>query len=415
MQSNISIPFDESLFGDLWPFIQNDDVTDIRWNGRQLWIENLKSGRYLTDIKLSDEFLNIFTQKIAVAQNVNFNRSTDSLQASTDILRIHCIHPDHTGDHTYSLSIRKVPAVARITNQTIKETAYADEFFIQLLGALVRSRCKGIVIGDVGAGKTELLKYVASFVPANMSMMTIEDTLEMKLPVIYPDKDITSVLVMKKGYTTENAIRDALRLETKYLWNAEARGREIKTLMETASTGCCCWSTIHTSDVWLIPDRIVQMAGAGEDQESLENDVYTFFDVGIKVKKETTENGVHRRIDQICFFDRTDKVNHTTIFYRNGQYTGKNLPKALITKLSEAGELEVLRIAKERFYHPKAKRNDHPGVKQIPVDEKIDFSIPEEKVKNETEKTYDPNPKKYDTLNIRQKQIDKIHIRKNNG
>lgn len=414
MQSNLSILFNESLFGELWPFIEDDNVTDIRWNGRQLWIEDLKIGRYLTEIKLSNEFLNIFTQKISLAQNVNFNASTDSLQASTDTLRIHCIHPDHTGDHTYSLSIRKVPAVARINDKTVKETNYADDFFISLLGSLVRAKCKGIVIGDVGAGKTELLKYVASFVPNNMSMMTIEDTLEMKLPVIYPDKDITSVLVTKKGYTAEKAIRDALRLETKYLWNAEARGREIKELMETASTGCCCWSTIHTSDVWLIPDRIVQMAGASEDQESLENDVYTFFDVGIKVKKDVTPNGIHRRIDQICFFDRTDKVNHTTIFFRNGQYTGKNLPKALINKLGESGELEFLKEAKEKFYHPKAKRNDINKTFEVP--DSIDFSFTKDHKKDDNiEHTYDSDNIKSLKENIKVKQIKPIYPRKNNG
>ena len=28
--------YDEKLFGPLWPFIKNDDVTDIRWNGISL-------------------------------------------------------------------------------------------------------------------------------------------------------------------------------------------------------------------------------------------------------------------------------------------------------------------------------------------------------------------------------------------
>lgn len=372
----LNLKLDENLFKDLWPFIQDDDVTDIRWNGRQLWIENLKTGRNLSEIKLTDEFLNIFTQKIAVAQNVNFNRSTGSLQASTDELRIHCIHPSHTGDHTYSLAIRKTPAVARITDNNVIDQGYADKFFVTLIGALVRARCKGIVIGDVGAGKTELLKYVAHFLPDNMSTMTVEDTLEMKLPVIYPSKDITSVLI-DDSYTAEKAIRDALRLETKYLWMAEARGREITRIMESASTGCTCWTTIHCADTWTIPDRIVQMGGDNIDKEAFENDVYTFFDVGIKVKKVVTPNGIARRIDQICFFDRTEKVNHTTIIFRNGQYTGKSLPKALIEKFKEAGETKILEMAKELYKFEKIR----------------------EKEKNTAPKTYDTVPKKSEDLN----------------
>lgn len=339
---------DESLFQDLWPYIQDDDVTDIRWNGRQLWVENLKKGRQLQDVQLTDEFLNIFTQKIAQMQNVNFNPSSSSLQASTDALRIHCIHKSHTGGHKYSLAIRKIPAIARIKKETVVQEGYADDFFVKLLGALVRARCKGIVIGDVGAGKTELLKFVASFVPANMSMMTIEDTLEMKLPIIYPDKDITDVLIDNSHYTAEMAIRDALRLETKYLWNAEARGREITRIMETASTGCCCWTTIHCENTWNIPDRVVQMAGDAVDA-SFEDEVYTFFDVGIKVKKVTTDHGVFRRIDQISFFDRMNNENHCTTIFSNGNYEGRGLPSPLIRKLSEAGEEEIVKLAKEKL------------------------------------------------------------------
>ena len=331
----------EELFKDLYPFIIDENVTDIKWNGRDLWIDDLTKGRYLSPIKLSDEFLEIFTSRIANQANVHFNLSAPSLQAETDELRIHAIHPFRTGDHTYILAIRKTPAKARLNNDVILQQNYADELFIELIGALVRTHISGMIIGDVGSGKTELEKYIASFIPDNESCLTVEDTLEMKLPILYPNKDISSVKIDSE-YTAVAAIRDALRLLTKWLLIAEARGREISTILEGASTGCVAWSTIHTENTWEIPDRIVQMAGPDVDKAAIENNVYMFFNVGIKVKRTVTENGIYRNIDQICFFDRIDKENQCVLFMENGQYTGNKIPESILKRLSHEKHLLTL-------------------------------------------------------------------------
>ena len=158
----MEISLDESFFGKLYPYVTDPNVTDIRWNGRALWIEDLYKGRFKTEDVLDESFLKIMTQRIATLQNVNFNASESSLEASTDQLRIHAIHPFRTGEGKTILAIRKTPTVARITDESMIETKYADEKVRELLGALVRAHCSGIIIGDTGAGKTELEKYLAT-------------------------------------------------------------------------------------------------------------------------------------------------------------------------------------------------------------------------------------------------------------
>ena len=337
----------EDLFKDLYPYIIDDNITDIKWNGRDLWVDDLEKGRYRTDTKLSDSFLNIFTSRVAGYANVNFNFSSPSLQAETDDLRIHAIHPFRTGDKKYILAIRKTPSVARLNREKILDQGYADELTIELLGALVRSHISGIIIGDVGSGKTELEKYIASFIPDNESCLTVEDTLEMKLPIIYPEKDISSVKI-DESYSAVQAIRDALRLLTKWLLIAEARGREISTILEGASTGCVAWTTIHTENTWEIPDRIIQMSGADVDKEGLEASVYMFFNVGIKVRRQITGQGIHRNIDQICFFDREDEQNFSSVFMLNGVYTGNKLPEYITSIFERNGEDKILGMLKEK-------------------------------------------------------------------
>lgn len=342
----MSIEVNESLFKELYPYMMDDNVTDVKWNGKRLWIDDLTKGRYPSEVILSDEFLDIFTQRIANEMNVNFSKSDQSLMAELDELRIHAVHPFVTGNKKCILAIRKTPAVARINNSSIIDTGYADKLFILLIKAMIRAHKSGIIIGDVGSGKTELEKFIAGFIPSNESVLTVEDTLEMKLDILYPEKDITPVKT-SKNYTTEKAIRDALRLLTKWLLIAEARGREILRILEGASTGCVAWSTIHTNNVWEIPDRIVQMAGDEADPVALENDVYAFFDIGIKVAKNVSEDGISRRIDQICFFNRENKKNSVVIFMKNGKYTGEKIPDYLIDEFKENEETELINLLHE--------------------------------------------------------------------
>ena len=331
----------EDLFGDLYPFIIDENVTDIKWNGYELRIDDLKKGRYVSDISLTPDFLDILTTRLAKHVNVNFSPSKPTLQAETPELRIQATHPFVTGDSKYVLAIRKTPAVARLSNEEIKRQGYADDLFPMLMNGLIKAHMSGMIIGDVGAGKTELEKYIAGFIPDDEPIVTIEDTLELKLKQIYPKKDIYP-LKITDIFTTEMAIRNALRTNTKWMLIAEARGREIFTILEGASTGCLAWSTIHTNHVWEIPDRIVQMAGGDADKEALENTVYAFFNVGIKVAKEVTDTGIHRKIDEICFFDRRDGKNYCALFMKRGQYTGERLPKYIEDELRHNGDTELL-------------------------------------------------------------------------
>lgn len=352
----------EEIFKELWPLIVDDNVTDIKWNGSSLWITDLNKGRYQNEeIKLSEEWLKIFTNLIANSVNENFNISKPSLKAETDELRIQAVHNSVSGNNAICLAIRKTPPCARLLKQDLRSNGYANDFILKLLPCLMRGRLSGVITGDVGAGKTELEKYLCSFIPDDDPIVTVEDTLEMKLKILYPNKDIYSLKV-NEDYTSEQAIRDALRLNTKWLIISESRGREILRIIEGASSGCVALTSIHAENVWEIPDRIINMAG-DKPRAGLENDVYTFFDYAIKVKADYSKEGIKRRIDQICFFDRKNKNNITKILVKNGKPQKIMIPQRILNKFNENNEKdflktyinflqngELLKVNDERFY-----------------------------------------------------------------
>lgn len=331
----------KELFGEIWPYIIDDNVTDIKWNGKNLWITDLKKGRYMENVVLSDEWLRIFTNVIANSVNENFNMSKPSLMAETKELRIQALHNSVSGDNTICLAIRKTPSCARLLKQDLVASGYASDFTMKLLPCLIRARLSGVITGDVGAGKTELEKYLCSFIPKSDPIVTVEDTLEMKLKVLYPEKDIYS-LKISESYTSEQAIRDALRLNTKWLIISESRGREITRIMEGASSGCVALTSIHAENVWEIPDRILNMAG-DNSRVGLENDIFTFFDYAIKVKADYSEKGIERNIDQVCFFDRKNKKNETKILVVDGKAQKCIIPENIYNKFCKNREVDFIK------------------------------------------------------------------------
>lgn len=336
----MALEINEELFKDLWPYITDDNITDLKWNGDALWITDLNKGRYQSDLKLDNDWLKIFTNLIANSVNENFNMSKPSLKAETKELRIQAMHNSISGDNQICLAIRKTPSCARLLRQDLVASGYADDFITKLLPCLIRARLSGVITGDVGAGKTELEKYLCYFIPDSDPIVTVEDTLEMKLKTLYPCKDIYS-LKISDDYSSEQAIRDALRLNTKWLIISESRGREILRIIEGASSGCVALTSIHAENVWEVPDRILNMAG-DYSRAGLENDIYTFFDYAIKVKASFTPSGVKRNIDQICFFDRNNKKNIITNIVKDGKMQKIIFPERIYMKFYKNNERAFL-------------------------------------------------------------------------
>lgn len=338
MNLNIS----DEYFGELLPFIQDETITDITWNGKDLWLDDLKKGRYKSSVKLSDRFVNTFSTRIANLANKNFNMSEPLLEAETDNLRISVIDDSVTNTNR-SIAIRKTPALRRLNEYAMLESNYAEALVIKLLECCVKGHCSIIVTGDVGSGKTELVKFLTKYIPTNERTISIEDNFELRLSSIAPELDCVEIKsAADEGFTYQNAIKAALRQLCKWLLMAEARSKEVMQLLEAASTGCIVMTTMHSDDVRKIPDRVVNMMGA--DGEEKRNDVYNFFDIGVKVGIRKTEHGIIRSIDQICVLDHDNDMNSLYLLYNKG-FTGEKLPRNTWQKICSNPDSEIGRLA----------------------------------------------------------------------
>lgn len=332
-------------YGVLYHYIVSEDVTDINWNGRQLWIDDLKKGRFLAGEVLTEDFTERFATLIASVVSLPFNKRNPVLEAETEELRISIVHGCVTSSGM-TVSLRKIPAVRRLNREKMIAEGYCEAAVAEFLESCIRVHCNIAICGMPGAGKTELLKYLTTFIPDSERVITIEDTLEIHYGKINPMKDCVEMKVAE-NFTYTAAIKACLRQLPKWIILSEARSEEVRYLLESFSTGTYGLTTLHTDDVRNIPDRIKNMAGGSMDADRVLNDAYRFINVGILVKSVINGQGnITRRIEQIGAFDRSGtsyrkSTNQMVLLVDHGERTGEMLPPGLRRRFEEHGRESV--------------------------------------------------------------------------
>lgn len=316
-------------FGPLQPYIEDDMVTDINYDGKSVWVDNLIQGKFNTHIKLEPTFINQFCTRISNVVSQNFNKFDNVLEAETEVLRISIIHESVANNGT-AISIRKTPAVCRLSRQMIRQTQYCKDEVLEFLIACVKAHTNIVFCGLPGSGKTELLKFLTRYIPKEEKVITIEDNLEIHFSAINPKHHCVELKVNEEVLSHTKAIKVSLRQNAEWILLSEARAGEVKHLLESFSTGLHGLTTLHTDDVRKIPERILNMMKDNYAATRLENDVYTFINIGVLIRKKLNEeNRIVRYIDQVCIFERVEKENRCIMVVENGELLTFELPEYL--------------------------------------------------------------------------------------
>lgn len=329
---NSKLIIDSSMLEEIHEYIEDDNITDIDWNGRHLWIEDLEKGRYKSDIILSPSFINNLSVKLGNMMNVNFNRNNAILEAETSDMRISIWHEGLAGER--SISIRKTPLLCRLDHTEMIKNKYCDELALSFLENCIKARCNMIIGGLPGAGKTEFLKYLTRFIPEHERTITIEDSQEIHFGHINPNHDCVEVKV-NDAFPYNKAIKACLRHNAKWTILSEARGIEVFDLMNNLSNGTYCLTTLHTDNVMSIPDRLINMMGSISINDRYINNVYRFLDVGVIVSSHVSKNNkIERHIEQICVMSRQDDKNILSVIYDQRKLTGNMLTEDILNKFN---------------------------------------------------------------------------------
>ncbi|MBR3841624.1 MAG: type II/IV secretion system ATPase subunit [Erysipelotrichales bacterium] len=320
-------------FRSLTPYINDDLITDINYNGRELWLDHLDKGRFVDEGFIMDESVEKFCYRFANYANVPFNVANPIVESESEAIRISIIH-ESVAKSGYSISIRKTPAVLRLKRSDMTKKHYASSELLDLLEQLVKSHCNILVCGLPGAGKTELVKYLTTFIPSNERVITIEDTLEIHYANINTHKDSVELKV-NQHFSYVDAIKASLRQRPNWLLLSEVRSHEVVQLLEAVSTGAKLISTIHADTATNIPSRLLHMfPGVELSNKMILESIYESIDIGIHVSSNITDNGITRQINEVIYYEYTSNMETKQYVIYTSNEGIKQIPESLQKKLS---------------------------------------------------------------------------------
>lgn len=326
------------IFGKIQHLVADDLITDINCNSHSIWVDHIKKGRYdITNITMNNEDLESLAYRIGNINNAQFNNVYPILEAELPALRLQFVHNSIAKSGT-SLSLRKTPITARINAASMKEDDYCSEECLNFLIAMIKAKMNSVICGLTGSGKTELAKYLAGHINRWERIITIEDTLELHLLTIYPNKDVVELQV-NNIVDYDGAIKSCMRMKPTWILLSEARGYEVKELIKSISTGARIITTIHTGDARDIPKRLLNMFEDNElSNDKVETMIYDYIDVGIHIQCDYTEGSTHRYIDQLVVFytdENNNKCRDLIYEVKNGEITYKPIPKYVLNKFQK--------------------------------------------------------------------------------
>lgn len=304
--------FSQIDFGPLKKYLDDDDITDISYsNNGQLWLKTLSRGVYRVDQQEVDDAL---MEKIAFqCSNImgkTFNMAHPFLDSESAELRMNFVH-ESIARNGIAVVFRKTPAKIRLEKQKLLNEKYIRLSIHDFLINCVKGHCNIIVCGETGSGKTELVKYLASHTAENEKLITIEDTLELHLDRIFPQRDIVAMKTNNIASYTDVLVT-CMRQNPIWILLSEVRSAEAVTAVRNSiSSGHYILSTIHADKAESIPHRMYSLLESNIDVEQFLKTIYRYVQIGVFVRGryKPEEKRFVREIAGVCEFFVTDDTN----------------------------------------------------------------------------------------------------------
>jgi len=316
--------------------IKNSNVTDISYNGEDIYYVDNNLGRIKSDINIGQNEVSDFIRQIANMSENQFSYVSPYLDMSVDKYRINAVHKSIG-------RINNEPATTfsiRIASNDIKIKDDGDFFtepIFALLKILIKSKVSIVIGGITSSGKTELQKYLFTKMEKNTRVVAIDNVQELE-HIRNDSLDLSCWQVDEKNKNASMSllIKNALRNNPDWLIVAESRGKEMIDTLNSAMTGLPIITTLHAENIKTIPNRIISMVLMNDINISYENvkrDVINHFSFFVYVKKVVLDDGsIFRHVDSVMELEPNGRMN--VIFqYKNNEEMYRKISKYGLEKL----------------------------------------------------------------------------------
>jgi len=350
--------FTQVDFGAIQEYLDNDDVTDISYsNGGQVWLKTLSKGVYrIENPAVNNAFMEKMAFQCANSMGKSFNMANPFLDAESDELRMNFVH-DSIARNGIAVLIRKTPAKIRLEKDKIIKEDYIRLDIHDFILKCVEGHCNILVSGETGSGKTEFVKYMAAHTKFDEKLITIEDTLELHLDKIFPQRDIVA---MKTNNIASYAdvLVTCMRQNPRWILLSEVRSAEaVMAVRDSISSGHNILSTIHADKAESIPSRLYSLLESSIDMDQFLRSIHRYVQLGVHVKGYYSKElqRFKREVAEVVefFVDEDNKPGYNILYKRTpeGKTILKNPSKYLLGYLESQGVImEPDILVKEEFH-----------------------------------------------------------------
>ena len=282
----------------LKPLLSSSNITDISYNGKDIFYVDNDLGRLKSDIVIDKQAAKDFVRQIANLSEKQFSFQNPKLDVSFGKYRFNALHQSisrKNNEECICFSIRIASSFLRFG-----QTNAIDATIRELLDVLIASNVSIVIGGLTGSGKTELQKYLVSRMKENTRAIIIDNILELDQFVTEQDLDLNIWQVDEKREeaSIQNLVKNALRSNPDWLIVAESRGKEMLEVLNSALTGHPIITTIHAFDIFSMPNRMTRMVMMGDQRTSFD-DIYSDISYHLRfyiyLKRRYRSNGVVQR------------------------------------------------------------------------------------------------------------------------
>ena len=320
--------------------IDINEYTDITYNGEILYGISRSKKKEKFDVLLSNEEVGDFLIHMANILGKNFNTMNPFLDITFLTYRLSAVHPviakeRSRGVYTFSLRIYKKELVIDPSNDT-----YCSKEVYHLFNKLIENNISILISGKTGSGKTELQKYLVSYMKDDTRIILIEDEYETFLKELFPNLDVVTWITFNNqdniSKDMRRLIKVALRNNPEWLIISEVRGEEAKELYTSLTTGHPLITTIHSKSAFKSVERLAYLMEIPLDNITLFNDLIDYLNIAVHMEKKIDKEGnVIRYIKEIVeYYIEDEKVYKNCIYESDGVLkVYKNLSPYLAKKI----------------------------------------------------------------------------------